>query len=104
MIEVPYSVLVAICFFSVFIFGFLSLHYNLEDKKDNRDKDFKLSEEKLKLGVDDKGFYIKRIGTHDFIVNYGHEDENPPEHDPGCPCGWNGIAVNKDTIFNKSHR
>lgn len=43
--------------------------------------------EKQRLGVDDKGYYIRKIGNHHFIVNYGNENRIPPVHDPGCPCG-----------------
>ena len=68
--------------------GFAGIYFG------NRD----VEQEKELLGVDDKGFYIKRIGTHDFIVNYAHEADNPPVHDPGCPCGWKGIVADKDTI------
>ena len=56
--------------------------------------------EKECLASDDKGFYIKRIGKHDFIVNYQHEANNPPVHDPGCPCGWIEGLMSKDTIPN----
>lgn len=66
--------------------------------KCGEERDAICEQEKELLGVDDKGFYIKRIGTHDFIVNYAHEAYNPPVHDPGCPCGWKGIVVDKDTI------
>ena len=72
--------------------AFLGLYFNAKD----------IEQEKELLGVDDKGFYIKRIGTHDFIVNYAHEADNPPVHDPGCPCGWKGIVVDKDTIPNSN--
>lgn len=45
------------------------------------------AKEKKRLGVDDKGYYIRKIGNHHFIVNYGNENRIPPVHDPGCPCG-----------------
>ena len=124
--EISFSVLSVFMIAFTFFLGFISLHYLNENNPifylttlaafsslaagiyfgylDLDEENRQRSEEKLELGVDDKGFYIKRIGTHDFIVNYGHEYTIPPVHDPGCPCGWKGIVANKDTIFNNSPR
>ena len=47
--------------------------------------------EKECLGSDDKGFYIKRIGKHDFIVNYQHEANNQEVH--GARTGHAGKGL-----------
>ena len=124
MIEISYKLLAFIFYALVCIFAIISCSYYEKDKNkkaglflvvaffvfgigtyiyslDVRGKRREMLEEQEKLGVDDKGFYIKRIGKHDFIVNYGHEYETQPVHYPGCPCGWKGIVVSKDTYEHK---